>query len=115
MSETHPTRAGHVHARSFDWQEMGDGTRRKIMGYAPEMLMMRNRFEAGTKGPLHSHPHVQSSYVVSGLFEITIGGVTEQVGPGDGFLVVGGVEHGAHCLEAGEIVEVFTPIRDEFL
>jgi quercetin dioxygenase-like cupin family protein len=53
--------------------------------------------------------------VVSGLFEITIGGVTERMGAGDGFFVEGGVEHGAHCLEAGEIVEVFTPIRDEFL
>jgi quercetin dioxygenase-like cupin family protein len=115
MSERHPTRAGHVRADTLDWQEIGDGTRRKIMGYAPEMLMMRNVFEVGAGGTLHSHPHVQSSYVVSGLFEITIGGVTERLGPGDGFLVEGGVEHGARCIEAGEIVEIFTPIRDEFL
>ena len=115
MKDGKQTRAGHVPASGLDWQDMGDGTRRKILGYAPEMLMMRNAFEAGTKGALHSHPHVQSSYIVSGLFDITIGGVTERLGPGDGFLVEGGVMHAACCLEAGEVVEIFTPIRDEFL
>lgn len=115
MTEDRPTRAGHVRAADFDWQNMGDGTRRKILGYAPQMLMMRNVFDADTDGPLHSHPHVQSSYIVSGLFEITIGDVTERLGPGDGFLVEGGVLHAARCLEAGEVIEVFTPIRDEFL
>jgi quercetin dioxygenase-like cupin family protein len=115
MTDETRKRAGHVHADRLDWQEMGDGTWRKILGYAPDMLMMRNVFEAGTEGPLHSHPHVQSSFVVSGLFEITIGGVTERMGPGDGFLVEGGVDHAARCIEAGEVIEVFTPIRDDFL
>lgn len=115
MSKPQQRRAGHIRAETLHWQEMGDGTRRKIMGYAPEILMMRNVFEAGADGPLHSHPHVQSSYVVSGLFEITIGEVTERMGPGDGFLIESGVEHAARCIETGEIVEVFTPIRDEFL
>ncbi len=115
MNDQSQTRAGHVRAADLDWQDMGDGTRRKILGYAPEMLMMRNVFEAGTQGPLHSHPHVQSSYIVSGFFEITIGDVTESMGPGDGFLVEGGVLHAARCLEAGEVIEVFTPIRDDFL
>jgi len=115
MKEKTKVRAGHIRADEHDWQEMGDGTRRMILGYAPEMLMMRNVFQAGAEGPLHSHPHVQSSYVVSGLFDITIGGVTRRVGPGDGFLVEGGVEHAARCIEAGEVIEVFTPIRDDFL
>lgn len=115
MTDSNKIRAGHVRASDLDWQDMGDGTRRKILGYEPQMLMMRNVFEAGTEGPLHSHPHVQSSYIVSGKFEITIGAITEQLVAGDGFLVPGGVEHSAHCIEAGEIVEVFTPIRDEFV
>lgn len=115
MTEQTKTRTGHVRAADLDWQDMGDGTQRKILGYEPQMLMMRNVFEAGVKGPLHSHPHVQASYIVSGLFDITIDGVAERLGPGDGFLVPGGVEHGATCIEAGEVVEVFTPIRDEFV
>ena len=115
MSDKKSTRAGHVQADALEWQDMGDGTRRKILGYAPEMLMMRNAFKAGAEGLLHSHLHVQSSYIVSGVFEITIGGKTQRLGPGDGFLVEGGVEHSARCIEAGEVVEVFTPIRNEFI
>ncbi len=115
MNDRNMKRSGHVHADKVDWQDMGDSTRRKILGYVPEMLMMRNVFDAGAEGPLHSHPHVQSSYVVSGLFDITIGGRTERMGPGDGFLVEGGVEHAARCIDAGEVIEVFTPIRDDFL
>jgi hypothetical protein len=49
------------------------------------------------------------------VFEITIGDVTETLVAGDGFLVPGAVMHAARCLEAGEVIEVFTPIRDEFL
>lgn len=115
MTDSAKARVGHVRAADLDWQDMGDGTRRKILGYEPQMLMMRNAFETGVQGPLHSHPHVQSSYIVSGQFEVTIGAVTERLGPGDGFLVPSGVEHGTRCLEAGEVIEIFTPIRDEFV
>ena len=115
MTDTTNSRTGHVNAADVEWQDMGDGTTRMILGYEPQMLMMRNVFESGVEGPLHSHPHVQSSYVVNGVFEITIGDQTQQLAAGDGFLVPGGITHGARCIQAGEIVEVFTPIRDEFV
>ncbi|MBA3448528.1 MAG: cupin domain-containing protein [Pseudaminobacter sp.] len=94
---------------------MPDATRRKILVYEPRMMMMRNAFTTGAEGVLHSHPHVQSSYVVSGRFEITIDGRTEMMEPGDSFLVSSAVLHRAKCLEAGEIIEIFTPMRQDFL
>jgi len=111
---TEPSRTGHVREAEVDWLAMAEGTRRKIMVYEPQMLLMRNAFSAGVRSPLHSHPHVQASYIVSGLFEITIAGRTERMGPGDAFLIPSGADHAAHCLEDGEIIEVFTPIRADF-
>lgn len=111
----HFERSGHIRDADIPWKDMGDGTRRKILGYEPQMLMMRNAFDAGTIGKRHSHPHVQSSYVLSGRFEITIGDRTEAMTAGDSFLVPSGIVHAADCLEAGEIIEVFTPIRSEFV
>lgn len=107
-------RVGHIRASELEWQHMEEGTRRIILGYEPQMLMMRNYFDQGVASKLHSHPHVQSSYIVSGLFEITIGTDTQQLGPGDGFLIPSGADHAARCLEPGEIIEVFTPVREDF-
>lgn len=114
MTTSH-VRSGHLRDRDVPWQDMPGDTRRKILVYEPQILVMRNAFRSGQEGPLHSHPHVQASYVVSGRFEITIDGVTEELGPGDSFLVRSDLQHAARCLEAGEIIEVFTPIREDFL
>jgi len=93
MSDAGPTRAGHIRADGLAWRETDDGPRRKIRGRAPEMPMMRDLSDAGTEGPLHIRPHVRSSCIVSGLFEIIVGGVTERIGPRGGLLVEGSGPH----------------------
>lgn len=112
---TSRVRTGHLRDADVEWYEKPGDTTRRILVYEPQMLMMRNAFTTGLTGPLHSHPHVQASYIVSGRFEITIDGRTEELGPGDSFLVQSNLMHAAKCLEAGEIIEVFTPIREDFL
>lgn len=112
---TQHVRAGHLRDHDVAWKAVPGDTRRKILVYEPDILMMRNVFETGLSGPLHSHPHVQASYIVSGRFEITIDGRTEELAAGDSFLVRSGLPHAARCLESGEIIEVFTPIREDFL
>ncbi len=108
-------RTGHLMDSDVEWYAKPGDTTRKILVYEPEILMMRNAFAQGLAGPLHNHPHVQASYIVSGRFEITIDGVTKEMGPGDSFLIQSNLMHAAKCLETGEIIEVFTPIREDFL
>ena len=107
-------RSGHVRDADIPWTVVPGDTKRKYLVYEPKMLLMRNVFETGFAGKLHSHPHVQASYIVSGKFEITIDGRTEAMGPGDAFLIPSGLDHAAKCIEAGEIIEVFTPTREDF-
>lgn len=97
------------------WEPAGEGVTRKILTYRDEVMMVRVRFEAGAVGPLHSHPHIQCSLVESGVFDITISGRTERLGPGDSFLVPPDAVHGAVALEAGVLVDVFTPMREDFV
>lgn len=108
-------RTGHLRDAAVAWHKIPGDTTRKILVYEPEILMMRNSFTAGLSGPLHSHPHVQASYIMSGRFEITIDGRTEELGPGDSFLIQANLMHAAKCLKDGEIIEVFTPIREDFV
>lgn len=88
---------------------------RWILAYTDALMCVENRFEAGAKGPLYSHPHTQIAYVLSGAFAFTIEGETHTVRAGDTFLETNGVEHGCVCLEAGVLLDIFTPMREDFL
>ena len=78
-------------------------------------MVVRFAFEAGDRGALHSHPHVQSTYVQSGRYRFTVDGRDFEVGPGDAFVIPSNAEHGCTCLEGGELIDSFTPRRDDFL
>ena len=60
-------------------------------------------------------PHTQITYVVSGAFEFTVDGVTHTVRAGDTILKEDGVEHGCVCTEAGILLDIFTPMREDFV
>ena len=81
----------------------------------PDPMVVRFAFAAGDRGALHSHPHVQSTYVQSGRYRFTIDGQPSEVGPGDAFIIPSGAEHGCLCLEGGVLIDSFTPRRDDFL
>jgi quercetin dioxygenase-like cupin family protein len=72
-------------------------------------------FDAGVIGALHSHPHVQASYVAEGTFEVTIGDTMTVLSKGGSFIVPSNVVHGVRALTAGRLVDCFTPRRDDFL
>jgi quercetin dioxygenase-like cupin family protein len=78
-------------------------------------MMVRVDFETGAVGPPHSRPHVQCSLVESGVFDIMIAGRTERLGPGGSFLVPADAVHGAAKVEAGTLLDVFTPMRADFV
>lgn len=91
------------------------GVTRQVIADDPALMLVRFAFQAGAQGRLHSHPHVQATYVASGRFAFTIGAVEHQIGPGDSLLIPSGVTHGCRCLEAGALIDAFAPRRDDFL
>jgi quercetin dioxygenase-like cupin family protein len=97
------------------WTELPGGTRRRVLVHRPELMQVEFGFDAGAVGALHSHPHVQASYVAEGRFEVTIGDVTETIGTGGSFIVPPNVTHGVKALEPGRLVDTFTPSRQDFL
>jgi quercetin dioxygenase-like cupin family protein len=97
------------------WTEVAPGSRRRVLLSTPELMQVEFGFDAGAVGALHSHPHVQASYVAEGRFEVTIDGHTDTVGPGGSFIVPSGLVHGVRALEAGRLIDSFTPRRDDFL
>jgi len=97
------------------WVELAPGNRRRVLIHTPELMQVEFGFDKGAIGALHSHPHIQVSYVAEGSFEVTIDGVTQTIGQGGSFIVPSGLVHGVLALEAGRLVDVFTPHRADFL
>ena len=93
----------------------GEGVVRRVLAYSKDGMCVENTFETGAVGALHSHPHTQITYVVSGRFRFTIGEETRDVGPGDTLLKQDGIRHGCVCLEAGILLDIFTPMREDFV
>ncbi|MFN3646959.1 MAG: cupin domain-containing protein [Gemmobacter sp.] len=94
----------------------GPHSTRQVLADSPALMTVAFRFTAaGAEGALHHHPHVQSTYVVSGRFRFTVADRSFEVGPGDAFVVPSGAVHGCVCLEPGLLIDGFTPRRDDFL
>lgn len=104
-----------VRGADIQWQHMADGVRRQVLGYGTDLMVVRVEFEAGSIGALHRHPHRQATYVMSGRFDVTMGDEKTVLVAGDCFYAATDVEHGVRALEAGTLIDVFTPIRTEFL
>ena len=103
------------HEAILAWEPTEPGVKRKIMAYGPDLMVVRVAFDAGAVGKAHSHPHRQASYVESGVFDVTIDGQTERLNAGDTFFVPADLVHGVVAVEAGQLVDSFTPMREEFL
>jgi quercetin dioxygenase-like cupin family protein len=103
------------HEADLAWEPTEPGVRRKIMAYGRDLMIVRVVFEAGAVGQAHQHPHRQASYVESGVFDVTIDGRTERLVAGDTFFVPADLVHGVVAVEAGQLVDSFTPMRAEFV
>lgn len=95
--------------------EVAEGVTRRVLAYSNEMMCVENTFEEGAIGSLHHHPHTQITYVVSGEFEFEIQGEKKIVRAGDTMLKMDNVEHGCKCSKQGVLLDIFTPMREDFI
>lgn len=99
----------------IDWEDLGAGVKRKIMAYDENLMLVKVDFEKDAIGSVHNHPHLQLSYVARGSFEVSMGDEKKVLNEGDVFFAPTLVYHGVRCLEAGLLIDVFNPHREDFL
>lgn len=104
-----------VDAQLIPWETVAEGVQRKILTYDANLMMVLVAFEQSGIGAAHEHPHTQMSYVQSGRFAITIGNEERVLVGGDAYYIPPNVRHGAVCQEAGMLVDIFTPMRGDFV
>lgn len=101
--------------KEIAWEAAGEGVVRQIMGYDDQAMLVKVKFEKGAIGVLHNHYHTQTTYVASGKFEFTVNNEKKVVETGDGIYIEPDAEHGCICLEAGILIDCFSPMRADFL
>ncbi len=106
---------GFIFNKDYEWESMGEGVRRKILGYDKDLMLVLVEFKKGSVGYLHKHYHKQASYIVSGSFEVNINGEKKIQRPGDAYFVLPNIEHGVVALEDSSLIDVFTPHREDFI
>jgi quercetin dioxygenase-like cupin family protein len=91
------------------------GIRMKTLCYGVRTLMTELILERGSTLPVHSHPYEQTGYLVCGHIRLTIGAEEHDAEAGDCWCIPAGAEHGAQILEDSVAVEVFSPVREDYL
>jgi quercetin dioxygenase-like cupin family protein len=104
-----------IENKDIPWEQVDAGVKRKIMAWDENLMLVKVDFEKGGVGTLHNHYHSQISHVESGVFEVEIDGIKKVLSAGDVFIIPSNVMHGALCLEAGVLIDVFSPMREDFI
>lgn len=99
-----------------EYKVVGEGTVRKVLAYSDRIMNVELKFDAGAVGAMHSHPHEQIGYVIEGtLIYKEEGHEDVTLSAGDTYLVPSNVKHGIECVTPVRLLDVFTPMREDFI
>lgn len=96
--------------------DLGGGVVRKVLSYSENIMSVELVFEEGAVGALHSHPHEQIGYIIEGSFLVQEEGQEEKLlHAGDTYYIAPNVKHGVTAMERSKLLDVFTPMREDFV
>jgi quercetin dioxygenase-like cupin family protein len=95
--------------------DMASGIRRRTLSWGERTLLAAFELAADSRIPEHSHPEEQTGYLVSGRMTFHVGGDSFETGPGDAWMVPGGVPHAVDVHEDSVAIEVFSPARKDYM
>ena len=91
------------------------GIEQKTLVYGELTLMAEFQLTKGSLLPRHSHPHEQSGYLISGHLRLSVGSDEFDANAGDSWCIAAHAEHSAAVLENSVAIEVFSPVREDYL
>jgi len=100
---------------SEDYINVFDGIKRKTLVYGDKTLLTEFILEKGKILPMHSHSEEQTGYLISGHIILIIDGVRHEMKPGDSWAIPGNLDHGAETLKDSVAVEIFSPVRKDYI
>jgi len=98
-----------------DYTDPLPGIRQKTLVFGERTLMTEFLLSKDATLPDHAHPHEQTGYLVKGHIVLRIGETEHDTVPGDSWCIPADVVHGARIVEDSVAIEVFSPVREDYL
>jgi len=98
-----------------DKKELIEGVQLSTLVHGEKTLMGHFNVAKGAAIPTHSHPHEQTGFMVSGRLRFKIEDEIMEAESGDSWCIPGGAEHGVEALEDSVVIEIFSPVREDYL
>lgn len=95
--------------------EMFPGVVRRTLSSGDRTTLIEVTMAQGAAVPDHTHPHEQVGYVASGRVRFAIDGEERELRAGDSYLVPGDASHAVTALEPSLCIDIFSPVREEYL
>lgn len=86
-----------------------------VLAVGEKSMITKMNYKRGDYASIHSHPNEQSGYVISGKYSIVIGDNEELITSGDSYVIPGNIPHSVKVIQEGTIIDIFTPIRTDYL
>ena len=95
--------------------ELIEGIFRKTLVYDDKLMLVRFRLLKNANLPIHSHPHEQMGYILSGKLEFNVNDKTKILESGDSYIIKSNIKHGVNVLEDSIVLDIFTPPREDYI
>jgi len=106
----------YVKNESKEYNNIASDTKRKVLAYSDNIMNVELLFEKGAIGAMHSHPHEQIGYVISGTLIYHEEGCEDvELSTGDSYYVSPNKMHGIECVTDVKLLDIFTPMREDFI
>ena len=79
------------------------------------MTVARIHLRAGAVVPRHEHSHEQVATVLDGSLRFVVGDEEHVLSAGESMIVPGGVPHEVEALADSLVLDVFSPVRDDWV
>ena len=79
---------------------------------SPSMTFAHYEFDAGASIHEHFHPQEEVYEIIEGELEITIGGITQRLGPDIVGIVPANTPHSVKAISSGKMIVVDYPLRE---
>ena len=95
-----------------------NGVNLDSLAVGEKSMVTKMNYVKGNFATTHQHPHEQCGYVISGQYRLIVEAeprIEEILSAGDSYAIPGNTPHSFEVLVGGEVVDVFTPQREDYL
>ena len=87
----------------------------ELLSKGQKSMITKMNYKTGDKVPFHNHPNEQAGYVISGKIRIQFADNDQILTAGDSYVIPENTNHCINVIEAGEVIDVFTPPREDYI